>query len=303
MKILDFTIRKAQAADLPGLLTVMEAAKAGPAGWFVPDGQAYLAAHLEKDGFILLAEAPDKAAAGFFMAHFPGLSEKNLGRDAGLCEAELAKAAHMDSAAVLPAYRGHKLQARLVAAGERELAALGYRHLLCTVHPDNAYSLNNLTGLGYAVARTQEKYGGLPRHILYKSNGPAIAALKYPGLDGYLLSLPGAAKDFKAEWQWLRYQVGSKLFAALCTPGLEHGVHGGRTMLILKCDPLLAELYRGQYPEVVPGFYSDKRCWNSVYLDGGLPPETVWAMARHSYGLVFGKLTKKAQREILEGAG
>ncbi|MPN33003.1 hypothetical protein SDC9_180486 [bioreactor metagenome] len=204
----------------------------------------------------------------------------------------------MDSMAVLPAYRGHKIQKQMVAAGENELAALGYRHLFCTVHPDNHYSLSNLLELGYTIIVTIRKYGGLPRHILYKSNGPAISALRYPGLDAHLLALPGAQKDFKAEWQWLRYRVGGKLFAALCTPGLQYGAYGGRTMLILKCEPLLAELYRQQFTDVVPGFYSDKRNWNSVYLDADLPKELVWSMCTHAYEQVFAKLTKKMQREI-----
>ena len=57
---------------------------------------------------------------------------------------------------------------------------------------------------------------------------------------------------------------------------------------------------RQQYADVVPGFYSDKRTWNSVYLDGAVPEETLRAMCDMSYELVFAKLTKKAQREIKE---
>mgnify|MGYP003167358667 FL=1 len=73
-----------------------------------------------------------------------------------------------------------------------------------------------------------------------------------------------------------------------------------RTMVILKCDPRLAEAFREQYPEVVPGFYSDKRNWNSVYLDGALPDDVLRDFCGMSYELVFQKLTKRAQREIME---
>lgn len=297
---MDFMIRKAVMEDLPGLVRIMEEATRSieEPSWFVSYNEAFMASHLQGGGFALAAQAADGTLAGLFLVDIPGLSPDNLGRDAGLSEGELLKAAHMDSAAVLPAYRGHKLQARLMAAAETDLAARGYRHLLCTIHPDNRYSLSNALERGYAIAATLKKYGGLDRHVLYKSNGPAIAALRYPDLDDFLLSLPGAQKDFKVEWQWLRYQVGSKLFAALCTPGLAHGSHAGRTMLILKCDPLLAELYRSQYAEVVPGFYSDKRTWNSVYLDGDLPKELVFAMCTHAYEQTLSKLPKKVQREI-----
>lgn len=297
---MDFVIRKAGLSDLPGLVRVMEETTASlpqPA-WFVAADEAFLAAQIEGEGFILVAQAPDGSIAGLFQAHFPGLAEENLGRDAGLWPAELPKAAHMDSVAVRPAYRGHKLQTKLLIEGEKEMAALGYRHLFCTVHPDNSYSLTNLLDLGYMLTVTVQKYGGLPRHVLYKPNGPALAALRYPDLDDFLLAMPGVQKDFKVEWQWLRYQVGGKLFAAQCTPGLQYGPHGGRTMLILKCDPLLAELYRSQYADIVPGFYSDKRNWNTVYLDAELPKDLVFAMCGHAYAQTFSKLTKKVQKEI-----
>ena len=39
--------------------------------------------------------------------------------------------------------------------------------------------------------------------------------MKYEWLDAYLLSLPGAEKDYKIEWGWMRYQVRGKLFAAV----------------------------------------------------------------------------------------
>ena len=123
----------------------------------------------------------------------------------------------------------------------------------------------------------------------------------YPWLDGYLLSKPGAERDFKVEWQWERYLVRGKMFAAVCTPGPEHKPHAGQTMVILKCDPRLAEAYRETYPDVVPGFYSDKRTWNSVYLDGAVPDEVLKQMCDQSYELVFAKLTKARQRELLAG--
>ena len=120
----------------------------------------------------------------------------------------------------------------------------------------------------------------------------------YPSLEKHLSQKPGAIRYNKMEWKWDRWQVGGKLFAALCTPGPEHKEHAGRTMVILKCDPTMAEGFRAQYPEVVPGFYSDKRHWNSIYLDGKIPDEVLKSMIDLSYNLVFGKLTKKLQREI-----
>ena len=44
----------------------------------------------------------------------------------------------------------------------------------------------------------------------------------------------------------------------------------------------------------------DKRSWNSIDLNGALPEEVLREMIDESYRLVFEKLTKKLQREILE---
>lgn len=120
----------------------------------------------------------------------------------------------------------------------------------------------------------------------------------YPWLDGYLLSKPGAERDFKVEWQWERYLVRGKMFAAVCTPGPEHKPHAGQTMVILKCAPRLAEAFRAEYPDVVPGFYSDKRNWNSVYLDGTVPETLLQDMCDMSYSLVVAKLPKKVRETL-----
>lgn len=121
---------------------------------------------------------------------------------------------------------------------------------------------------------------------------------QYPWLDEHLMSKPGTTQDFKLEWQWQRYLVRDKMFAAVCTPDIKYEPHNGRTMVIVKCDPMLAEVFRTEYPDVVPGFYSDKRCWNSVYLDGAVPDDVLKDMLDMSYRLVTGKLTKTVQREL-----
>ena len=121
---------------------------------------------------------------------------------------------------------------------------------------------------------------------------------QYDWLDEYLLKKPGAIKDFKPEWQWFRYQVGGKLFAATCQPGPTYKEYGGRELVTLKCEPLFAEILRAEYPDVIPGFYMNKRCWNSIYLDGTLPENVLKDLCDQSYKLVFEKLTKKMQKEI-----
>lgn len=124
---------------------------------------------------------------------------------------------------------------------------------------------------------------------------------KYIWLDEYMMKKAGATKDYKLEWGWNRYKVGEKMFAAIMQPGDSHNeLYAGKNIINLKCDPLLAEIWRNEHPQVMPGFYSDKRTWNSVDLDGGLERELIFKMIDDSYDLVFGKLTKKLQKAILE---
>lgn len=120
-------------------------------------------------------------------------------------------------------------------------------------------------------------------------------------IDAYLQAKPGCTKDYKIEWEWQRYQVGGKMFAATMQPSSRHDpMYAGRSLLSLKCDPAWSERLRAENPDILPGFYADKRTWISVDLNGDVPDELLRDLCDHSYSLVFGKLTKKLQREIAE---
>lgn len=66
----------------------------------------------------------------------------------------------------------------------------------------------------------------------------------------------------------------------------------------LKCDPRLAEGFRAQYPEVLPGFYCDKRTWIAALLDGDLPKDVLKSLCDMSYDLIVAKLPKYVQKEL-----
>ena len=40
--------------------------------------------------------------------------------------------------------------------------------------------------------------------------------MPYPWIDDYLLQKPSVTKDLQPDWNWIRYQIGGKLFAAVC---------------------------------------------------------------------------------------
>ena len=123
--------------------------------------------------------------------------------------------------------------------------------------------------------------------------------MKYEWLDEYLLSLPGVEKDYKAEWLWFRYMIRGKLFAAVCTPEGKYEIYGGHDLVNLKCEPERAELLRAEYPEILPGFYCDKRLWIAALLDGNLPDDLLRELCANSHRLILEKLPKYVQKEIL----
>ena len=52
---------------------------------------------------------------------------------------------------------------------EGDLRQIGYRYLLCTVHPENVFSRSNVMKQGYQKMLTKEKYGGFLRDIWMKN--------------------------------------------------------------------------------------------------------------------------------------
>ncbi len=108
----------------------------------------------------------DRMAAAFDIL-YPGLDPFNYGYDIGMTETELLQVVHMDTSAVLADYRGLGLQQKMVQIAENTLSGQGRRILLCTVHPENCYSLNNMLKQGYTVQKRINKYGS-ERFVLRK---------------------------------------------------------------------------------------------------------------------------------------
>ena len=124
--------------------------------------------------------------------------------------------------------------------------------------------------------------------------------MKYDWLDAYLLSLPGAEKDYQPVWKMFLYKVRGKQFAAVCSPGENYRTYGGHDLVNLRCLPAEGELLRAQYPDILPGFYADKRTWIACLLDGALPEAVLRDLCGRSYALTVKRLPKYVQRELAE---
>ncbi len=64
------------------------------------------------------------------------------------------------------------------------------------------------------------------------------------------------------------------------------------TRVNLKCDPDLALDLRDRYEQVTPGYHMNKRHWNTVEIEGGIPDGELRKMIDHSYDLVAKKQPK-----------
>jgi predicted DNA-binding protein (MmcQ/YjbR family) len=88
----------------------------------------------------------------------------------------------------------------------------------------------------------------------------------------------------------LGYKVAGKTFAILSVRGAG--------WVVLKCDPHLAEILRGQYSGVGHRTHLDPRHWICVTLDADVPEGEVARLAEASYDLVVAGLTRKQRAEL-----
>jgi len=110
---------------------------------------------------------------------FPGHDDKNLGNDIYLPKKELEKVVHLETTVVHPDYRGNGLQSLTLEQLIPVIKDLGYKHLLCTVSPQNYFSLFNIMKNGLKIKALKKKYEdtkngkeGLWRFILHRNLEP-----------------------------------------------------------------------------------------------------------------------------------
>ena len=120
--------------------------------------------------------------------------------------------------------------------------------------------------------------------------------MRYIWIDDYLLSKTGVTKDLQKDWNWMCYQIGGKMFAAVCMDENNKPYY-----ITLKLEPLEGEFLRKQYEDIIPGYYMNKKHWNSIKADGQVPDDLLKDLLDKAYQLVLEGFSKKKQREILEG--
>lgn len=167
---MEFKIKLAKEEDAEEICQVMHSVQKqlDDKTVYVTDRLEYIRDCIVNKGFAVTAYEEKGRMAGFLIVYFPGEDKENMGHYLGLNREELLKVAYMDSAAVLPQYRGHGLQKKLLSYAEHAEQMRGYCYYMATVSPDNPYSLHNLQTMGYRTVLITRKYGDLKRCILCK---------------------------------------------------------------------------------------------------------------------------------------
>jgi predicted DNA-binding protein (MmcQ/YjbR family) len=107
----------------------------------------------------------------------------------------------------------------------------------------------------------------------------------------YCLSKPRATEGTPFGPDVLEFKVRGKMFALAALEEVP-------TTVNLKCEPDLALDLRDRYEQVRPGYHMNKKHWNTVEIESGIPDAEVRKMIDHSYELVVKRLPR-VKRQLL----
>jgi predicted DNA-binding protein (MmcQ/YjbR family) len=105
----------------------------------------------------------------------------------------------------------------------------------------------------------------------------------------YCLSKPYATEGTPFGPDVLGFKVSGKMFALAALDQMPATVN-------LKCDPDLALELRDRYEQVRPGYHMNKKHWNTVEIETGIPDPELRTMIDHSYDLVARNLPKSTAK-------
>lgn len=110
-------------------------------------------------------------------------------------------------------------------------------------------------------------------------------------------SLAGARVYFREDWGTYYFDLLGKQFGLMSEAVTEE------TFITLKNDPdkniVLRDAFEGG---IIPGYYANKKHWNSIYLGHEMVTEELLEhMILESYQFVYQKLTKSQKTTVNEG--
>lgn len=142
----------------------------------------------------------DGRLVAFFSLLFAGERPESMGFGFGLAGDELRSVVHWTAVVVDPAFRGHRLQQRMVAAVDWRLfpdAPNDYGFV--TVRADNLPSLRSMLACGFAIVWSAPKFDGHLRHTLFRIT-PGDGAIPAGGEMVPLTDLPRQRELMARGW-------------------------------------------------------------------------------------------------------
>lgn len=105
----------------------------------------------------------------------------------------------------------------------------------------------------------------------------------------YCIDKKAVTEGFPFDKTTLVFKVMNKMF---CLLGLDD------TRVSLKNDPEKNIQLRAHYQAIIPGYHLNKEHWNTITLNGTVPPNLLKEMIDESYRLIVISLPKMKQEEF-----
>tara|TARA_B110000037_G_C16967683_1_gene443697 strand:- start:135 stop:518 length:384 start_codon:yes stop_codon:yes gene_type:complete len=114
-------------------------------------------------------------------------------------------------------------------------------------------------------------------------------------IQSFCLKKDKTTQEFPFDESTLVYKVLGKIFALCPLEAWEQG----NPSVTLKCDPDYAEELRHTHDAIQPGFHSNKKHWNTIYLNNcEFHPEFLLELIDHSYDMVVQNMPKKLSSQL-----
>lgn len=108
-------------------------------------------------------------------------------------------------------------------------------------------------------------------------------------------NLPHARVYYREDWNVYYFDLLGKQFGLMTKEANQEAI------ITLKGKPEVNEELRENYDDIVPGYYANKRHWNSIKLKSKVVSDKeIEKMIESSYQLVWEKLPKKIKQEYLD---
>ncbi len=104
----------------------------------------------------------------------------------------------------------------------------------------------------------------------------------------YCIAKKAVTEGFPFDETTLVFKVMNKMF---CLLGLDD------SKVSLKNDPEKNIELRAHYPAITQGYHLNKQHWNTINLDGTVPPALLGKMIDESYEMIIKSLPRKVQEE------